>query len=573
MIILFLFTFISVCHAYSSVSECNNIPDSDEKNICYMQVAENKGDVSICDNIPSSGAYSNVNTNCYTKVGCKTGDISICNEIQKNEPYPYKDECYSCIASNKQDVSVCNKIQKKSLQDSCYRKIGIAKQDPSICDKITEMDSWRNKESCYKEVAIAKQDVSICDKIKDKDIKESCKEDIGFVEVEETDNKISEVMISEPLDESNGINLKKVLPLFYFIVGAIILIIIIFILTKLIRSKRYVRREKVKENIEEPKKRPNQETKRTLSTHISEAISVKNFTVKHGKNIILTDVDFDVKRGELVCLLGPSGTGKSTIIESLVGRKTPTKGDIRIFNTLIKDKRIYHYVGFVPQNAELYMNQTVEQNLLSSAIKWGVKDAKNKVSDILSTVELLQRKDLKANKLSGGQLKLLSLGMELIRDPELLILDEPTTGLDPNTRDNIITILSRIVTKKNKTAFFTTHSMDDAEESDEVIIIAKGKIVAQGAPSKLEKRLPGHGRVVNIILDNVTDDLLKNIEKIEGVEKVVSEGRNLKIIINEPNAIKLGQKIDEIGGVVNKTEIINATMKEVFVYYTGEKPQ
>lgn len=292
--------------------------------------------------------------------------------------------------------------------------------------------------------------------------------------------------------------------------------------------------------------------------------------LKTRRNLILDNVDLDIKRGELVCLLGPSGTGKSTIIEAIVGRKSPTKGNIKIFDKDIKDRKIYDNVGFVPQHAELYMNQTAEQNLLSSATKWGIKDAKKKVDNILSTVGLSQRKDLKANKLSGGQLKLLSLGMELIRNPELLILDEPTTGLDPNTRDNIITILSRIVTKQHKTVFFTTHFMDDAEECDEVIIIAKGKIVAQGLPSKLEKRLPCNGRIINIILDNVTDDLLKNIGKIEGVEKIISEGRSIKIITEEPNAVELAQKIGEIGGVVNKTEISNATMKEVFVYYTGE---
>jgi ABC-type multidrug transport system ATPase subunit len=112
--------------------------------------------------------------------------------------------------------------------------------------------------------------------------------------------------------------------------------------------------------------------------------------------------------------------------------------------------------------------------------------------------------------------------------------------------------------------------MEDAEGCDEVIIIAKAKIVAQGPPSKLEKRLPGHGKIVNIILDNITDDLVFKIGRIYGVKKIISEGRNLKIIMDEPNAVKLGQKIDELGGVVNKTEITSATMKEVFVYFTGE---
>ena len=375
-----------------------------------------------------------------------------------------------------------------------------------------------------------------------------------------------------PLQEENNISSNKTLitlpklPLnkktYYWIGGIILVILASIFLPKIIKK---IKKEKA-ENKEKPK-----ETKSEIYKNISSAISIKGFTVQYRRNTILNNVDLNIKKGELTCLLGPAGTGKSTIIEAIVGRKKPTKGNIEIFGKSIKDKSIYEHVGFVPQSPEVYNNQTVEQNILSSAVKWGIKNPKNKVDDILSVVGLIRRKDLKASKLSGGQTKLLSLAMELIREPELLILDEPTTGLDPNTRNNVITILSRLVTKYNKTVLLTTHFMDDAEECDEVIIISEGNISAQNSPSKLEKRLPGGGKIVNIVLDNVTDELLKKIKKIDGVEKVISEGRNIRIITDEPNAIRLGQKINEIGGIINRTEIINATMKEVFVYYAGER--
>ncbi|MBS3124410.1 ATP-binding cassette domain-containing protein [Candidatus Woesearchaeota archaeon] len=331
------------------------------------------------------------------------------------------------------------------------------------------------------------------------------------------------------------------------------------------------RRNALNESSHESTTYSSEEPINTISSTISTAISLTNFTVKHGGNVILDDINLEVKRGELVCLLGPSGTGKSSIIECLVGRKKPTSGEISIFGVDADDKKVKDYLGFVPQHAELYLNQTVEQNLLSSATKYGVKNAKNKVNEILALISLSEKNTLKASKLSGGQLKLLSLGMELIRSPELLILDEPTTGLDPNTRDSIITILSRIVTKQGKTVFFSTHHMDDAEECDEVIIVSDGTVTVQGSPEKLKKRLPGRGKVVTITLDNITDDLMRKIKKIAGIIKLVSEGRNIKIITEEPNAVKLAHKIDEIGGVVNKAEITNATMKEVFVYYTGKE--
>jgi len=356
----------------------------------------------------------------------------------------------------------------------------------------------------------------------------------------------------------------------YFLIGLVVLIMLAIggYGLKFIKNKPKAKQKKEVKEVEV------EESKPEISEDIKEVISVSNFTLKYGQKMILENVNFEINKGEMVCLLGPSGTGKSTIIEALVGRKTPTKGTLKILGKDIsKDKDIFDYVGFVPQHSELYMNQTVEQNLLSSATKWGIKNAKEKAEKILSKIDLSHRKDLKASKLSGGQQKLLSLGMELIRDIEVCILDEPTTGLDPTTRNNIITILSHISSQFHKTILFTTHFMDDAEECDNVIILADKKIVAQGPPQKLEKMLPGGGKVVSIVLDNVTEDLLEKIEKIDGVKKIIREGRTLKIISNEPNTVRMGHKIDEIGGSVNEAKMDRATMMEVFVYHTGKKPE
>ncbi len=390
-----------------------------------------------------------------------------------------------------------------------------------------------------------------------------------------------EVKFSTPTNNEQLTAIEEQAPIFpsksktYFLIGLAILIALVAsgyglwaiyglrTITK--RLEKEVKTETKEVEVEEKKK---------VNFDIKEVISVSNFTLKYGQKTILENVSFEINKGEMVCLLGPSGTGKSTIIEALVGRKTPTKGILKILGRDIsKDRNIFDYVGFVPQHAELYMNQTVEQNLLSSATKWGIKNAKEKAEKILLKIDLSHRKDLKASKLSGGQQKLLSLGMELIRDIEVCILDEPTTGLDPNTRNNIITILSHISSQMHKTIFFTTHFMDDAEECDNVIILADKRIVAQGPPSKLERMLPGGGRVVSIVLDNVTEDLIEKIENLEGVKKVIREGRTLKIISNEPNAVQMGHKIDGIGGSVNEVKIERATIMEVFVYHTGKKPE
>ena len=303
-----------------------------------------------------------------------------------------------------------------------------------------------------------------------------------------------------------------------------------------------------------------------INTNVDNAIEVSNLSMRRGRTGVLNDIGFKIKNGDFCAIVGVSGGGKSSIIEAIVGRKEYT-GTIKIYNQKL-NQDIKSIIGFVPQSPELYMNQTVEQNMQNSCTKWGI--SKDVIEDTLDKLHLSHRKNLEVKKLSGGQLKLLSLGMELIRDPELLILDEPTTGLDPENRNQIITILSQLSSKYKKTVIITTHFMDDADEADDVILVKEGKIVIQGSPSKLIKMMPGSGKIINIILDEVNPNLLSKIEKIAGVKKIIRDGRSLKIITTEPNPIKLGNKITDIGGIIDETKSINATMAEVFVYYIGK---
>jgi ABC-2 type transport system ATP-binding protein len=163
--------------------------------------------------------------------------------------------------------------------------------------------------------------------------------------------------------------------------------------------------------------------------------------------------------------------------------------------------------------------------------------------------------------------------MELIREPPILVLDEPTTGLDPTSRDQILSALSKIVFSEKKTVIFTTHFMDEAEHCDEVIIVGNETILAKGAPSELARRMPGMGKIVQVTLEEVGEGLVSKVEGIEGVKKVIREGRVLKIISDYPDPVEIPQKIKEFGGFIEGSKIEKARMKEVFVYYTGVYPE
>ena len=307
----------------------------------------------------------------------------------------------------------------------------------------------------------------------------------------------------------------------------------------------------------------------------AKAIAVKNLIKRYKNATILENVSFEIEQGKLVAIVGPSGAGKSTLIEAVAGRLTPDEGEIHILGMDARRERmeINRLVGFVPQHPELYMDQKVWQNMMNSAIKWEVKNAEAKAEEILKQLGIYERKDVPAKNLSGGQLKRLSLAMELIREPPILVLDEPTTGLDPTSRDQIITALSKMVFNHGKTCIFTTHFMDEAEHCDEVIIVGDKGIIAKGSPSELARRMPGMGRIVEVALEEVKEELVGKLKEERGIHTVIREGRVLKIIMDSPDAVEVSQKIKSLGGVIEEARVTKAGMKEVFVHYTGMLPE
>ena len=329
--------------------------------------------------------------------------------------------------------------------------------------------------------------------------------------------------------------------------------------------------------IKKPTKTKPQEVIRpaSLKPSYSTAIEVSDLVKKYRNSVVLENVSFTVPSGILCTIVGLSGGGKSTIVEAIAGRIPPDSGKVTIVGKDADKNRmeLNRIVGFVPQHPELNMNQTVWENMINSTIKWEVKEAGLKSTVILKQLGILDRKDVVAKNLSGGQLKRLSLAMELIREPEILVLDEPTTGLDPTSRDQILTALTKIVTTNKKTVLFTTHFMDEAEHCDEVIIIGDAKVLVKGPPSQLARKLPGMGKIVIVTVEEVSETLVKNLEKLPSVKKVIREGRVLKIISDKPDPVELSQKVKELGGTVEKSEVKKAGMKEVFVYFTGKIPE
>jgi ABC-2 type transport system ATP-binding protein len=200
-------------------------------------------------------------------------------------------------------------------------------------------------------------------------------------------------------------------------------------------------------------------------------------------------IDFDIRRGEVFGLLGPNGAGKTTTLEILVGHRTRDAGEVRVLGTDPQraDSSWRGRIGVVPQSGELFPNLTVREHLDLFA---GYYEKPRSPADVLRLVGLEQKADAKTRTLSGGQQRRLDLGVALIGDPELIFLDEPTTGFDPGARRAAWETI-RSLRSLGKTVLLTTHYIEEAQQlADRVAVLRRGEIVASGTPAELIAKAP-----------------------------------------------------------------------------------
>lgn len=215
----------------------------------------------------------------------------------------------------------------------------------------------------------------------------------------------------------------------------------------------------------------------------------KSFGRIDARNIIIDDLSFSLRRGECYGLLGPNGAGKTTTLRLCLGLATPDLGEIRLDGYRIpQDARVARQrVGVVPQTDNLDPDFTVRENLLVFARYFGIADelTVQRIPALLDFANLTGKSDARIGELSGGMKRRLTLARALVNDPDLIFMDEPTTGLDPQARHMIWERLKKLLSR-GKTIFLTTHFMDEAERlCDRLAVIDHGKMIAEGSPSQL----------------------------------------------------------------------------------------
>ncbi len=222
-------------------------------------------------------------------------------------------------------------------------------------------------------------------------------------------------------------------------------------------------------------------------------ISVKNLTKKFKDFIAVDNISFEVKRGEIFAFLGPNGAGKSTTIKILTTLLEPTEGEIKINGINIAEDKaaVRHSFGIVFQDASLDDDLTAYENMYFHGVLYKVpKDYRDRrIKELLEFVELWERRKDFVKTFSGGMKRRLEVARGLLHHPKILFLDEPTLGLDPQTRKHTWDYIKNINQKEEMTVFFTTHYMEEAEKiAQRIAIIDHGKIVAQGTNKELKEQ-------------------------------------------------------------------------------------
>jgi ABC-2 type transport system ATP-binding protein len=218
-------------------------------------------------------------------------------------------------------------------------------------------------------------------------------------------------------------------------------------------------------------------------------VSIQNVTKVFGKQTVLQDINLEIHKGEIFGLLGPSGAGKTTLVKQLIGLDLPTSGAVDLFGKRMPSLDLIQGVGYMSQSDALYTELSAKENLEFFATLYGLKgkERKKRIDEVMEIVQLTEHLTKLVSQYSGGMKRRLSLAAALLHEPDLLILDEPTVGIDPVLRQSIWDSFYELK-NKGKTLIVTTHVMDEAEKCDRLGLIRDGHLIAVGTPSQLKQQ-------------------------------------------------------------------------------------
>ena len=298
-------------------------------------------------------------------------------------------------------------------------------------------------------------------------------------------------------------------------------------------------------------------------------IEVDNLTKKFGDFTAVNGISFSVKQGESFGLLGPNGAGKSSTMRIIAATSQRTSGDVKILgkDPEVNGPQIKAHLGVVPQQDNLDEELTCAENLYIYGRYFGLpkKMVIAKIDELLEFAQLIDKKDIKVNALSGGMKRRLTIARALVSDPDILMLDEPTTGLDPQARHILWDRLFRLK-EKGVTLLITTHHMDEAEQlCDRLIVMDKGQIMAEGAPAELIKQYSSK-EVLEVRFGS--DRNAQMVDKLKSLATRLEELPDRLLLYTESGEDLLA-KITGMNIHPNTSLVRRSSLEDVFLRLTG----
>lgn len=307
---------------------------------------------------------------------------------------------------------------------------------------------------------------------------------------------------------------------------------------------------------------------------MSYAIEVKNLKKNFGNLQAVQDASFAADAGEVLSLLGPNGAGKSTTISMLSGLLAPTGGDASIMghSVVSEPESAKKSLGVVPQDIALYPDLSARENLIFWGKMYGLRGAilKQRVDEVLEVIGLVDRQKDHVDKFSGGMKRRVNIGAALLHKPDVIIMDEPTVGIDPQSRRHILDNVKEL-NRQGMTVLYTTHYMEEAAElSDHIAIMDKGRIIAYGTHDELIK-LVGRETRIDITINAEGGRVLEAWRSTEGVARIDALDGTLTALVDDSNRVlpRLFDAASKVGVRIMSVDIQEPNLETVFLHLTG----
>ena len=296
-------------------------------------------------------------------------------------------------------------------------------------------------------------------------------------------------------------------------------------------------------------------------------IETKNLTKKYNGNAAVDSLNLNIEEGDIFGLLGPNGAGKTTTLLMLTTLKQPTSGSAKVngFDIVNQPDKVRKSIGIVFQDPSSDDILTGYENLKLHGMLYDMpEDLREKmIKEVLELVDLTERKNDRVKNYSGGMRRRLEIARGLMHHPKILFLDEPTLGLDPQSRENIWNYIEKLAKEKKITIILTTHYMDEADRlCNKLAIIDSGKIVVMDSPKNLKKNLGGD--VIRLKKKNLDIDVFGRLKFVKKASKCGDE-----VCLTVKDASRNVQEILKVVGKVESVEIRSPTLDDVFLHYTG----